>query len=113
MLHRHPFEPYGPAMESGSLFGDASSTHLQNTKKSVSDVPPERRPTKPLPKKNLHTPTPYVAGATPCRKIVWGQRSTQAVRDPRAGLLRGVPDKLEQGGEEWGGRRQVCLVELR
>ena len=50
------------SVESGSSFGDASSTHssthLQNSKKPVSDVPPERRPTKPLPKKNLHTPTP-------------------------------------------------------
>ena len=42
--------------------GDASSTHsltnLKTSKKSASNVPPERRPTKPLPRKILHTPSP-------------------------------------------------------
>ena len=50
------------SLESASSSGDAPSTHslphLKNSKKTVSDVPPEQRPTKPLPKKNLHTPTP-------------------------------------------------------
>jgi len=49
-------------LESGSSSGDASSTHssahLENSKNSVPNAPPEQRPTKPLPKKNLHTPTP-------------------------------------------------------
>lgn len=50
------------SLDSGSLSGDASSTHsstnLKNSKNSAPDVPPEQRPTKPLPKKILHTPTP-------------------------------------------------------
>ena len=50
------------SLESGSSSGDASSTHssahLENSKSSAPNVPPEQRPTKPLPKKNLHTPTP-------------------------------------------------------
>ena len=50
------------SLESASSSGDASSTHspphLKDPKKSASNVPPEQRPTKPLPKKNLHTPTP-------------------------------------------------------
>ena len=50
------------SLESASSSGDAPSTHstnhLKSSKKSVSDVPPEQRPTKPLPKKNLHAPSP-------------------------------------------------------
>ena len=50
------------SVESVSLSGDAPSTHslphLKNSKKSAPDVAPEQRPTKPLPKKNLHTPAP-------------------------------------------------------
>ena len=50
------------SLESGSSSGDASSTHssthLKNSINSASNAPPEQRPTKPLPKKNLHTPTP-------------------------------------------------------
>ena len=50
------------SLESGSSSGDVSSTHsithLKNSKNSVTSVPPEKRPTKPLPKKILHTPTP-------------------------------------------------------
>jgi len=57
------------SLESGSSTGDASPTHslshLKNTKHSVSDVPPEQRPTKPLPKKILHTPTPMQYGDNP------------------------------------------------
>jgi rRNA small subunit pseudouridine methyltransferase Nep1 len=49
------------SLESGSSSGDASSTHssphLKTSKKTVSNLPPEQRPTKPLPKKNLHTPS--------------------------------------------------------
>lgn len=50
------------AVESDSSSGAASSTHsltgLKDSKKSAPKVPPEQRPTKPLPRKNLHTPTP-------------------------------------------------------
>lgn len=49
------------SVESGSSSGDASSTrfsHHKNSKSTVPGAPPERRPTKPLPKKNLPTPTP-------------------------------------------------------
>ena len=52
------------SLESGSLSGDTSPTsthsppHLKSPKKSASDVPSGQRPTKPLPKKNLHPPTP-------------------------------------------------------
>ena len=50
------------SLETASLSGDASSTHssphLKGPKKSLSNVPPEQRPTKPLPRKILHTPTP-------------------------------------------------------
>ena len=50
------------SLDSGSSSGDASSTHsspnLKNPPKTVPNVPPEQRPTKPLPKKILHTPNP-------------------------------------------------------
>jgi hypothetical protein len=48
-------------LESGSSSEDASSTHFsphKNSKNTTPGAPPERRPTKPLPKKNLHTPAP-------------------------------------------------------
>lgn len=49
------------SLESGSLSEDASSTRVSphtNLKNRVPNVPPEQRPTKPLPKKNLHPPPP-------------------------------------------------------
>jgi len=49
------------SLESGSSSGDASSKHSsphKTLKNPVPNVPPEQRPTKPLPKKNLHTPAP-------------------------------------------------------
>ena len=49
------------SLESGSFSEDTSSTHFsphKNSKNPVPGVPPEQRPTKPLPKKNLHTPAP-------------------------------------------------------
>lgn len=50
-------------LDSGSASsGDATSnhvsSHLKDSKNTASNAPPEQRPTKPLPKKNLHTPTP-------------------------------------------------------
>ena len=44
-----------------SSSGDNSSTRFlprKNPQNSTSNAPPEQRPTKPLPKKNLHPPTP-------------------------------------------------------
>lgn len=56
------------SLESGSSSGDTSSTHSithrKSSKKSDPNVSSEQRPTKPLPKKNLHPPTPpmqYIA----------------------------------------------------
>jgi rRNA small subunit pseudouridine methyltransferase Nep1 len=49
------------SLESNSSSGDTSSTRpspQKTSKNTVANVPPEQRPTKPLPKKNLHTPTP-------------------------------------------------------
>jgi len=45
------------SLESDSSSGDAPHSSLKNPKKTVSNVPPEQRPTKPLPKKNLLTST--------------------------------------------------------
>jgi rRNA small subunit pseudouridine methyltransferase Nep1 len=49
------------SLKSSSSSRDTSSVHFspqKNLKNPVPNVPPEQRPTKPLPKKNLHTPTP-------------------------------------------------------
>lgn len=49
------------SVDSGSLSGDASPIHLsphQNSKNAGSNVPPEQRPTKPLPKKIFHPSAP-------------------------------------------------------
>lgn len=49
------------SLKSSSSSGDSPSARLspqKNLKNPVPNVAPEQRPTKPLPKKNLHTPTP-------------------------------------------------------
>lgn len=49
------------SLASNSSSEDTTSARLspqKTSKNTVANVPPEQRPTKPLPKKNLHTPTP-------------------------------------------------------
>jgi rRNA small subunit pseudouridine methyltransferase Nep1 len=48
------------SLESSSSSGDASSTHppRNNSQRFAPNALPEQRPTKPLPKKILHAPTP-------------------------------------------------------